>query len=88
MEAGGSPLELKLGGMFFFFAVANAGKSPEALEKALVEQTELLRTQPVSQAELDKAKNQAISGKVFGTISTEAKAKPVGRGRPAVRHAR
>ena len=78
VEAGGSPLELKLGGMFFFYAVANGGKSPDTLEKALVDQTELLRTQPVSQAELDKAKNQAISGKVFGTISTEAKASQLG----------
>ena len=78
VAAGGSPLELKLGGMFFFYAVANGGKSPDTLEKALVDQTELLRTQPVSQSELDKAKNQAITGKVFGTISTEAKASQLG----------
>ena len=78
VDAGGSPLELKLGGMFFFYAVANGGKSPDTLEKAFVDQTELLRTQPVSQSELDKAKNQAITGKVFGTISTEAKASQLG----------
>ena len=78
VEAGGQPLELKLGGFFFFLAVANGGKSPDTLEKALVEQMNQLRDQPVSQAELDKAKNQAISGKVFGTISTEAKASQLG----------
>ena len=78
VQAGGSPLELKLGGMFFFYAVANGGKSPDVVEKALVEQMNQLRDQPVSQAELDKAKNQAISGKVFGTISTEAKASQLG----------
>ena len=76
--AGGSPLTLKLGGMFFFDAVANAGKTPDVLEKSLVEQIELLRTQPVSQAELDKARNQAVSGRVFGAISTEAKASELG----------
>lgn len=78
VQASGGSATLKLGGMYFFDAVANAGKSPEAIEKALLEQVELLRTLPVSQAELTKAKNQAISTKVFGTISTEAKANALG----------
>lgn len=78
VQAAGGAITLKLGGMFFFYAVANAGKSPDVIEKSLADQVELLRTQPVSQAELDKAKNQAISGKVFGTISTEAKANVLG----------
>lgn len=77
-QAGGSPETLKLGGMFFFDALANPGKTPEALEKSLVAQIELLRTEPVSQLELDKARNQAISGRVFGSISTEAKASELG----------
>ena len=78
VQAQGGALELKLGGMFFFLAVANAGKAPDVIEKSLAEQAELLRTQPVSQAELDKAKNQVISGKVLGEISTEAKANALG----------
>jgi zinc protease len=78
VEAQGDALNLKLGGVFFFLAVANAGKAPDVIEKSLTEQAELLRTQPVSQAELDKAKNQVISGKVLGEISTEAKANALG----------
>ena len=77
-QAGGDPEVLKLGGMFFFDALANPGKTPDALEQSLVAQIELLRTTPVSQAELDKARNQAISGRVFGSISTEAKASELG----------
>ena len=78
VQAGGGPLTLRLGGFFFMNAVANAGKTPEALEKALADQIEMLRTQPVTQAELDKAKNQLISGQVLGLISTEAKANELG----------
>ena len=78
VQAQGGPIDLKLGGLFFFLAVANAGKAPDVIEKALIEQADLLRTQPVSQAELDKAKNQVISATVLGNISTESKANALG----------
>ena len=78
VEAGGTAMTLRLGGLFFFFAVANGGKQPESVEKALSAQVELLCTEPVTQAELNKAKNTVISEKVFGQISTEAKASALG----------
>jgi zinc protease len=74
----GSPQELKLGGWFSFSAIVNAGKKPEEVEKALEEQIELLRTQPVSAYELEKAKNQAVAAKVFGDVSTAQKATDLG----------
>jgi zinc protease len=73
-QVDGSPWQLKLGGMFFFDAIVNAGKTPEDVEKALDEQIVLLRTAPVSQEELEKAKNQALAAKVFAGVSTEQKA--------------
>jgi len=77
-EVSGEALTLKLGGIFFFFAVANTGKSPADVEKALEEQVEMLRNSPVSEAELAKAKNQALTAQVFGTLSTEQKARALG----------
>jgi zinc protease len=74
VQANGSALDLQLGGLYFLTAVANTGKDPGAVEKALLEEVDRLRTTPVSEAELTKARNQVLSGLVLGTISTEAKA--------------
>ena len=49
------------------------------MEKALLEQIELLRREPVSATELTKAKNQVLTGKVMGTLSTEQKALELGQ---------
>jgi zinc protease len=78
MQAEGDKFDLKLGGVFFFSAVTNVGKSPRQLEKAIARQVELLREQPVSAAELAKAKNQALTQHVFGLLSTENKASELG----------
>jgi zinc protease len=78
VQAQGTPLTLQLGGLFFFFALANQGKTPADLEAALSEEIEKLRTTPVSAAELDKARNQLLTGLVFGDISTEQKANALG----------
>lgn len=78
VEASGDSLDLKLGGMFFFFGIANMGKQPGLLEKALVAEVEKLRAAPVTAQELAKAKNQALTEEVFGTLSTEAKATALG----------
>lgn len=77
-QTAGEALDLKLGGVFFFFAIANAGKSPAEVEKALQEQVDRLRAEPVTDAELAKAKNQALTGQVFGTLSTFQKASALG----------
>jgi zinc protease len=74
----GNPVELALGGYFAFSALVNAGIKPEEVEKALDAQIDLLRTQQVSPTELEKAKNQALTDKVFDTISTDQKASDLG----------
>ena len=78
VQAQGGNLTLKHGGFFYFFAIANAGKSPADVEKALQEQVDRLRNEPVAAAELEKAKNQALTGHVFGMVSTEQKASALG----------
>ena len=79
VEASGDQLSLKLGGFFFFFAIANAGKDVETVGKALQEQVDLIRKEPVTSAELAKAKNILLNGKIFGSLSTEAKASQLGQ---------
>jgi zinc protease len=78
IQASGQKLDLRLGGLFFFFAVANAGKAPADLERALIQQVEQLRAEPVTEAELAKARNQALTAYVFGNLSTEQKATALG----------
>jgi zinc protease len=77
-DASGFTLSLAVDGLFMFQATANQGVMPAQIEKALQEQVDLLRDTPVSAAELAKAKNQALSGKVFGSLSTEQKAEQLG----------
>jgi zinc protease len=79
VNASGGAISLRLGGLFFFFAIANAGKAPAEVEKALVEQIDLLQSRPVSEAELIKAKNQTLTSRVLGSLSTEAKASQLGQ---------
>ncbi len=78
-DASGFTLSLSIDGLFMFQATANQGKKPAEVEKALLEQVDLIRDMPVSAAELAKAKNQALSGKVFGSLSTEQKAAQLGQ---------
>jgi zinc protease len=78
VAAQGGNFDLRLGGMFFFFGIANAGKDPALVEKALQEEVVRLQNEPVTDAELVKAKNQVLNGLVFGRLSTEAKASALG----------
>jgi zinc protease len=78
VDAGGGSLDLRLGGLYFVTATANAGKDPKAVENALQAEVDRLRTAPVGDGELTKARNQVLSGLVFGRISTEAKASALG----------
>ncbi len=78
VAASGGALPLRLGGIFFVFANASAGKAPADVEKALQEQLDLLRNERVSEAELTKARNQALTAQVLSTISTEGKANALG----------
>jgi zinc protease len=78
VDAGGGSLDLRLGGLYFVTATANVGKDPITVEKALQAEVDRLRRVLVSDAELTKARNQVLSGLVFGRISTEAKASALG----------
>ena len=66
VEAGASydPFD-RLAGLFLFAATPNEGIEPETLEKAFVDELEDLKTNPVTQQELDRVKAQVIAAKVF-----------------------
>lgn len=77
LAAGGQTLKLDDPGVFFFYAILQPGRSPEDGEKALAAAAELLKNEPVSAAELEKAKNQTIAGLVFGRQSVMSKAQEI-----------
>ena len=79
VQVQGQSITLKLASLFFFVGIANPSKKPADIEKALLAQVDLLRNEPVSAAELTKAKNQVLTGKVFGNLSTEQKASDLGQ---------
>lgn len=55
--------------LFYVYATARPGKSPEEIEKALKAETGRLQTEPVSDQELQKAKNQIEAEFLMGTDS-------------------
>ena len=78
LDAGGQAIVLQDPGVFFFYAILQGGRSPEEAEKALSEEIERLKREPVSAAELAKAKNQIISGLVFGRQTVADKGSALG----------
>ncbi len=60
--------------LFWALAVMNPGHTPEDGQKAVVAILDGLKTQPVSANELQKAKNQEISGFILGRDTDEQKA--------------
>jgi zinc protease len=85
IQAAGDKLDLRLGGLFFSSPSPMPARRPTTWNAALVEQVTRLQTEPVTDAELVKARNQALTAYVFGNLSTEQKASCAGRGRPPVR---
>lgn len=65
--------------LFWFFATALPGQTPEALERALMEEVERLKTEPVSAAELERAKNQIEAAFVFRQDSVYSRASLLAR---------
>ncbi len=78
VQAGGESQALQQGGLYFFFAIANAGKKPQEVVDALKAEITRLQTEPVTSEELAKAKNQALTAEVLGQLSTEGKASALG----------
>lgn len=65
--------------LFWFYATALPGQSPEALERALSEEVERLKREPVSAVELERAKNQIEAGFVFRQDSVYSRASLLAR---------
>jgi zinc protease len=53
-------------GLFYVGAVMTSGHKPEEAEKAILAELARLRTEPVSVAELDRAKNQILAASLRG----------------------
>jgi len=60
--------------LFWAYAIMNPGHAPADGEKAVVAILDGLKNQPVSRNELQKAKNQEISGFILGRDTDEQKA--------------
>jgi zinc protease len=66
LEAGGDYSYFSLDpNLFWFWATALPGQTPETLEQALLAEMERLQQEPVSDEELARAKNQIEAGFVF-----------------------
>jgi len=60
--------------LFYAFAIVQPGHRPEEAEQALVTELDRLRTEPVSERELARAKNQFTRDYVLGRESVQQKA--------------
>jgi zinc protease len=78
LQAGGQTVLLEDPGVFFFFSILQAGQKPEDAEKELQAEVDRLKNEPVSADELAKAKNQLISGLIFGRQTAQDKASAIG----------
>ncbi|MCI0528147.1 MAG: insulinase family protein, partial [Nitrospira sp.] len=64
--------------LFYFYGMTQPGQTLEALEKGLYEVIERLKTQPISDKELQKAKNQLEAEFIFGQDSNFYQAMQIG----------
>ena len=72
LAAEGAYWELQQAGLFYAFVSVRPGASIERAERTLFEEIEKVRTQPVSAAELEKAKRQLEVGLVNGLAANHA----------------
>jgi zinc protease len=80
LEAGGDYPYFSLDpGLFWFWATAMPGQTPETLETALLEQMERLAQEPVTDEELQRAKNQVEAAFVFQQDSIHRRASLLAR---------
>ena len=78
LQAGGDAMVQEDPGVFYFYAILQQGHTAEEGEASLAEEIARLQSQPVSAGELDKAKNQLITGQVFGRQTVNDKAEAIG----------
>jgi zinc protease len=69
--AGGLNQNLKLAGMSLFFAVFTPDISIRRIEKAMIAQIESIKTDGISQEEMEKIKNSTLTNRVFELYSTD-----------------
>src|SRR5687767_502973 len=75
LEAGGDYSYFSLDpNLFWFWATPMPGQTPEAMEQALLAEMERLKTDPVSEEELQRAKNQTEAAFVFQEDSVHRRA--------------
>ena len=64
--------------LFYAVALIPPGRTPEQAERALIEELERLKSQPVTDAELERSKNQFARDYVIGRLSVSDKAAHLG----------
>ena len=80
LEAGGDYNYFSLDpNLFWFWATPMPGKTPEELERALLAEMDRLKTEPVRDEELDRAKNQTEASFVFQADSVHRRASLLAR---------
>jgi zinc protease len=66
-------------GLFVLAAILASGKQPEEAERSLLAELKRVQDQPVTQAELDKAKNQLVTNALRERETNNGKADAIGR---------
>ena len=64
--------------LFFAVAIVQPGKTPEQATNALIEELDRLKKEPITEAELQRAKNQFARDYIFGRESNRDKAQTLG----------
>jgi zinc protease len=77
-DADASNPSLKDGYLFTLSGTARPGVTPDRLEKALIDEVERLKQEPVSEAELTRAKNRIAADFIFQNDSVTAQANLLG----------
>jgi zinc protease len=78
LTAFGSSSFLEQPGIFSAVALVNPGKSPDAVEKELIAQFDRLKTEGISERELQRAKNQFARDYIVSRLSIKEKASQLG----------
>jgi zinc protease len=60
--------------LFYAVAIVNPGQSPQAVEKALIAEMERIKTEGVTDRELQRSKNQFLRDYVLGRETVQQKA--------------
>jgi zinc protease len=79
LQAAGQALLLEGPSLFFAIGIANQGKDVKDVAKSLYDVIDGMKTSPVTADELEKAKNQRVSGLILGRQTMQQKADSLGQ---------